>query len=194
MENADGRLKLSRESRSSLLLVHHTYSKRKIDVRLTATTVECFYKGSRIASHQRSFHKGGYTTVAAHMPEGHRKYAEWNPDRFISWASKTGPATASVVEAIMAERPYPEQGFRACFGIMNLAKNYGSERTEAACRRALGGRGRSVQFRQINPQKGPRSVGTTRVRPRIRSRYSHQHPRITLLQLNPRNVCYQTPH
>jgi len=117
--------------------VHYTYSKRKIDVRLTATTVECFFKGSRIASHQRSPHKGGYTTLGTHMSESHRKYAEWNPDRFISWARKTGPATASVVEAIMAERPYPEQGFRACFGIINLAKNYGAERTEAACRRAL---------------------------------------------------------
>lgn len=35
-------------------------------------------------------------------------------------------------------RAYPEQSFRACLGILGLAKRYGPERLEAACRRALG--------------------------------------------------------
>jgi len=30
-----------------------------------------------------------------------------------------------------------EQGFRACLGIMKLAKSHGTERLEAACERAL---------------------------------------------------------
>ena len=37
----------------------------------------------------------------------------------------------------MRTRPHPEQGFRACLGIMRLAKHYENERTEAACQRAL---------------------------------------------------------
>lgn len=37
----------------------------------------------------------------------------------------------------MRERPHPEQGYRACLGIMRLGKEYGSERLEAACTRAL---------------------------------------------------------
>jgi len=32
-------------------------------------------------------------------------------------------------------KPHPEQGFRACLGILQLARSYGSARLEAACRR-----------------------------------------------------------
>jgi transposase len=42
-----------------------------------------------------------------------------------------------VVEAILTSRPHPQQGFRACLGIMRLGKSYGDERLEAACRRAI---------------------------------------------------------
>ena len=44
----------------------------------------------------------------------------------------------------MADRPHPEQGFRACLGILALARSYGSERLDAACRRGLSIKARSV--------------------------------------------------
>ena len=37
--------------------------------------------------------------------------------------------------AIMRAKPHPEQGFRSCLGILRLAKEYGVDRLEAACRR-----------------------------------------------------------
>ena len=37
----------------------------------------------------------------------------------------------------LENRPHPEQGYRACLGLLNLAKHYGEARLEAACRRAL---------------------------------------------------------
>ncbi len=117
--------------------VPHTHIRRTIDVRVTQTTVECYYKSRRIAVHQRSSRKGQHTTVAAHMPKHHRAWAEWTPERIIRWAKKTGDATADVVAGIMASRKHPEQGFRACLGIMRLAKSYGAKRCEAACKRAL---------------------------------------------------------
>jgi len=55
-----------------------------------------------------------------HMPLEHRYYAEWNSARFMQWASKTGQATAQLVEKILTTRPYPEQGYRACLGIIRL--------------------------------------------------------------------------
>jgi transposase len=109
----------------------------RLDIRLTATVVEAFYKGERIAAHVRLHTSGGYTTVPEHMPPGHRFYAEWNPARFIQWAGKTGEATARLVERILATRPYPEQGFKACLGIINLTRDYEPVRVEAAARRAL---------------------------------------------------------
>jgi hypothetical protein len=52
-------------------------------------------------------------------------------------ARSGSPATAQVVEAILAHRPHPQQGFRSCLGIMCLGKDYGAERLEGACRRVL---------------------------------------------------------
>ena len=44
-----------------------------------------------------------------------------------------GPATRELCDAILAERPHPEQGYRSCLGILRLGKRYGDERLEAAC-------------------------------------------------------------
>ena len=108
--------------------VPHTLIKKRIDVRLTDTTVECFYKGKRVASH---------STVKEHMPKSHQKWAQWTPDRFMRWAAKIGPHTARMIERILNSRPHPQQGFRSCLGILRLAKDFGDARLEAACRRAL---------------------------------------------------------
>jgi hypothetical protein len=42
-----------------------------------------------------------------------------------------------VVHWQLDNRPHPEQGYRACLGLLNLAKRYGASRLEAACLRAL---------------------------------------------------------
>jgi transposase len=117
--------------------VPHTLIKKRIDVRITDTTVECFYKGKRVASHIRSHHKARHSTVKEHMPKSHQKWAQWTPDRFTRWAAKIGPHTARMIERILNSRPHPQQGFRSCLGILRLAKNFGDARLEAACRRAL---------------------------------------------------------
>ncbi len=71
------------------------------------------------------------------MPNAHRRHLEWSPSRLIAWAQTIGPHTAGLVEAILADRPHPEQGYRSCLGILRLARRYGAERLEAACGRAL---------------------------------------------------------
>jgi len=109
----------------------------RLDIRHTATTVEAFGKGERVAAHARSYVKGGYTTIKEHMPPRHRAYAEWSPERFIQWAGKTGEATAHLVEQVLAGRAYQEQAFRSCMGIIQLGRSYEPERVEAAAKRAL---------------------------------------------------------
>jgi transposase len=42
-----------------------------------------------------------------------------------------------LVEHILEDRPHPEQGFRACLGILALKRRYGALRVEAACMRGL---------------------------------------------------------
>jgi transposase len=69
------------------------------------------------------------------MPSAHRRYAEWTPAKVMSIAAKIGPSTIALFEAIMKAKPHPEQGFRACLGILRLEKSYGAQRVEAACHR-----------------------------------------------------------
>lgn len=111
--------------------------KQQLDVRLTAQTVECLHKNQRVASHLRSYHKGRHSTQAAHMPKSHREQAEWTPQRLIRWAEQTGPNTVGVITHILERRIHPQQGFRACLGILRLGQGHGEERLEAACQRAL---------------------------------------------------------
>lgn len=122
--------------------------KAVLDVHLTANTVECFHKGQRVASHRRSHEPHRHTTVAEHMPPAHRHYAEWTPERLGRWTRQSGPLTLKAVESIMQSRLHPQQGFRACMGVMRLGKIYGDERLEAACGRAL--RLAAVNYRSIN--------------------------------------------
>jgi transposase len=50
-------------------------------------------------------------------------------------AATIGPAMIALVEAIMKAKAHPEQGFRACKGILQLATSYGVTRMEAAAMR-----------------------------------------------------------
>jgi transposase len=117
----------------------------RLDIRLTAGVVEVLHRGRRVASHPRSPKRGSFTTLTEHMPESHRRHAEWTPGRIVAWAERTGPATADLVAAIMAGRPHPEQGFRSCLGIMRLGRRYGDARLEAAAARALAIRAHSYR-------------------------------------------------
>ena len=111
--------------------------REQVDVRLTSTTVEVLFKNRRVASHQRSYRQGGFTTLREHMPQSHRRYLDWTPSRIISWAGKNGPNTKKLVIRVLESRPHPEQGFRSCLAIMRLGKRYTPQRLEAACERAL---------------------------------------------------------
>jgi transposase len=108
-----------------------------LEARWTATTVEIFHHGVRVASHSRSSQAYRHTTTPEHRPKSHQAHLEWTPSRLIHWAASVGPATAQVGEAILAAKPHPERGDRSCLGILRLAKTYSASRLEAASQRAL---------------------------------------------------------
>jgi transposase len=117
--------------------VPHTLLHERLDVRLTATTVEICRRNERVWVHRRSFVAGQHTTVPEHMPKAHQAHLEWSPSRMIRWGATVGPQTAALVQAILESRPHPEQGYRSCLGILRLARRYGDERLEAAAARAI---------------------------------------------------------
>jgi transposase len=123
--------------------VPHRLARAVVEARVTERGVELLHNGSRVATHVRSPLRHRRTTVPEHMPSAHRRHADWTPARPRREAAAIGPAAAGMVEAILRTKPHPEQGFRACLGILGLARGHGAARVEAACQRglAIGARG-----------------------------------------------------
>jgi transposase len=108
-----------------------------VRVRLTASMVEVLHEGKRVAAHLRSAHRGRFTTEPTHRPKSHQAHLEWTPSRLVHWGTGIGPATGALVTTILERWPHPEQGYRACLGLLSLRKRYTDARLEAACARAL---------------------------------------------------------
>jgi transposase len=117
--------------------VPHALVHEVVDTRVSATTVEVFHRGQRVAAHLRDDTPGRHTTNSTHMPKAHQHHLEWTPSRLIQWAATIGAQTAALVAAILADRPHPEQGYRSCLGLLRLSRRDGAARLEAACTRAL---------------------------------------------------------
>ncbi|MHB8416403.1 MAG: IS21 family transposase [Acidiferrobacteraceae bacterium] len=117
--------------------VPHALTRQAVEVRVTAHTVEIFFQQNRVASHARSSMRGGHTTVVDHLPKAHQKHLTWTPQRLLDWGTSIGPSTRAVVDWQLTHKPHPEQGYRACLGLLSLARRYSPERLEAACTRAL---------------------------------------------------------
>ncbi len=161
--------------------VPHILLRKTLWARSTARTVEIFHKGQRVAAHMRKAPDRRHTTLREHMPSSHRRYADWTPERIRRQAAGVGPGAQALVEIIMRDKPHPEQGFRACIGILRLAKPHGPERLEAACIRAIdiGARSytsvNSILKNNIDRRKPERAAdGPAIVHPNIRGpKYFH---------------------
>ena len=125
------------EYEGSYYSVPHALVRQEVELRITKSSIEVLAKSRRVASHPRSVRKGHYSTVAEHMPAAHRAHADWSPGKLLTWAASLGPSTAELVKRLLGEKQHPEQGYRACLGLMRLARNHGHPRMEAACERAL---------------------------------------------------------
>ena len=108
-----------------------------LELRITAGALEVLHRGQRVASHMRSAQRGGFTTVTEHLPERHQAHAQWTPERLIAWGERIGLACAATVRRMLERQRHPEHAYRACLGLLSLAKRHGDARLEAACTMAL---------------------------------------------------------
>lgn len=111
----------------------------EVTVRLTTAMLEVLHQGKRVAVHVRAIYqeqRGRFTTDPTHRPKAHQRHLEWSPSRLVGWGEQIGAATGAVVTTILERCPPPEQGDRACLGLLSLARRYGAERLEAASARA----------------------------------------------------------
>lgn len=113
--------------------IPHRYCKEQVDLWFSKTLLSCYFNGECIAQHAISQKKGAHSTIKEHMPEKHQKHMSWTPGRFLNWAKDIGPYTLQITEYLLNSKSHPEQSYRACLGLLNLAKRYGKDRLESAC-------------------------------------------------------------
>lgn len=112
--------------------------------------VEIYHQHQRIALHRRSYKKHDFTTVSDHMPSGHQHFYQqqgWTPAYFLTQAMRIGPCVHRYMDEVLKARAYTEQTYNACRGILRLHNQYGSQRLEAACTRAM--KGQIFNYRTI---------------------------------------------
>ncbi|MHB8370508.1 MAG: IS21 family transposase [Leptospirales bacterium] len=108
-----------------------------VDVRITARTVEIFYREERVASHPRNTNsRERFKTVRDHMPPHHKGYLDQSQELFLKQAAEVGSSVVAFFEKIFESRRYPPLAYRSCQGILSLRKSY-PDRLNAACGRAL---------------------------------------------------------
>jgi transposase len=117
--------------------VPYQHLRQTIEIRATAHIVECFAKQERIASHVRSYTRYHYTTIEQHMPTSHQIQAQYSLNFILDNAKKIGEKTLALVNHMMACRSFPQQAYRACYGLLRLEKSYGEARLEKACAKGL---------------------------------------------------------
>ena len=111
---------------------------KKVDVKLTHNTVEVYYHGSRVASHLRRREQLRDPIINPdHMTEEHRKYLNYNADRFTEWGNHAGKHIAVVIRHFLKCGKAPEQGYKFCVSLMKLSEKYGTDRLETACESIL---------------------------------------------------------
>jgi transposase len=120
-----------------LYSVPHALIHQKVDIHATEKMVEIRHHGKSVAIHPRNFRQGRFSTLREHMPANHQFMEDINPDKLIEWASRIGPQTATLVKATLRSRPFPEQAYRSCLGILSLAKKYDHALLEQACQSVL---------------------------------------------------------
>lgn len=112
------------------------YKGKDVTVIYTASEVEVYHKGLRIALHKRKKERG-YTTLKEHMPCRHRFYAEQSSEDMIAQAKEIGDKTGALVKKIFEAKRCSELSYRISLGIIDLSRRYGAKRVNRASERAL---------------------------------------------------------
>ena len=110
---------------------------RDISARTGLEVFVADFNNERIALHQRNPSKGVYITNKDHLCSTHKAYMDWSPDYFKKLAGKHGKDVLSCINGLINKSVYPEIAYKRAMGIIQLHKDYGSQRLNNACKRAL---------------------------------------------------------
>jgi len=107
---------------------HHYYSVpycwtgQKAHVIYTYTIVSIYVRNQCVATHERSFAQGKYTSVKEHLPSNHQHWLERSPDYYLAKAREKSTALVNFFEGIFADNRPPEHHYRSCDGLLSLQR------------------------------------------------------------------------
>jgi len=110
---------------------HHAYSVphaltgQRVDARITEDRVDIFQGTVRVASHVRSFERGGHTTDPDHLTSDHRAWHDRTPDAMLAWAKRAGPNVHAFIKKQLS-KSHPVAALPACEELMALAEKHGT--------------------------------------------------------------------
>jgi len=139
--------------------VPRCFARRGVEARFTASKVEIFAGGERIAVHMRGSGNGRHTTIPKHMPSSHRRYGEWTPAKIREEAGRNGPMLSVLVEKVIDAKTPTRTG------LLVLSRYHQARETlfsPAARRRGAARAG--IQARNHPPVKSILEKGSIRCR------------------------------
>lgn len=114
--------------------VPYNYIGRKVKILYTSRDVEVYYRYELIAKHQRSERRYQYSTQVDHLASQHQFLTEWSHEKFLSQAREIHEDVERYIGRVLEVKPYPEQAYKSCQGILSFARRVGSDRLIDACR------------------------------------------------------------
>jgi transposase len=106
--------------------VPYTYVGKAVSLAYSSEVVEIFVGYERIATHKRLAIPHRYTTIESHLHPNHRYYRNWSAEYFSRAGTQIGPNTELLISQILRQGKHPEQGFKLCQGVLDLARKHGN--------------------------------------------------------------------
>lgn len=110
--------------------------KQSVDLRITAATIEVLHLGQRVASHVRA-DDAVPVIDPQHLRPNDRHFSQWNTVHELEWALSVGTQTQAFLQLLFSASTIKEQGYRSATALKRLQRDFGAERLEGACGRAI---------------------------------------------------------
>jgi len=109
--------------------------RQELWLKITENTVKIFHEYEMVAIHLRAHYPGTKASEVEHLPPEAIAYKMQDPQWCLNQAGKVGSHCHDLIETLFSDRVL--DNLRAAQGIVRLKTKYGSERLDAACKRAL---------------------------------------------------------
>jgi len=114
--------------------VPYQYIGKKVKILYTSLEVEVYFCYELIAKHERNLRRYQYSTDSKHLASQHQYLTEWSPESFLKRATEIDTDVASYIAKVLELKPFPEQAYKSCSGILSFARRVGHARLIDACR------------------------------------------------------------